>query len=732
MTGSETVSENFTALVVFFSDSTFDNIRRHSESVDESPVGHEEALARVRAVIQGRREPRQPPSWPRSQWEILLNYEDIPNYDAEVLAEIYNGAGIDNGATGPRPASFRAFLHGTKHGDLRFLLNPRGALPVLNATEEVALLNFDPNSNSDGLWYLAHTLAEQRSGRIDPKEEKRLVVPEHYKIQALIGDKNLLGVQPDLAVACTMTFHTVDEGVRMLKLDLLPDLQVSRVTWNGNGAQGEESPSFRRTGTTMVRSTCSCRSLSPKAAPMKSLSNTPAERFCKAGSGAFPPPHIWYPTPAGRPSYATYDLTFRIPHGKKVVTVGNPVGQTREGNADASQWKSEVPVSQAVFKWLESSTSRAAVEPTTNLRMSLIYALSGGGLSPPSKGDLLIDLTNALRLYTTWFGKPAYDGVAVVVRSGGPGDAQPGFVYVPVAAAARFQSVSSQIAVLSGGRGSGPPPAMRPMFDEAFPALIASERWGNTVTPATFHDQWISAGLTGFSAALYDLAADNGNFGDRWEGARERILRQNRGGGIPNDGGPVTNGILNNTPGAPFASGPLNEAKGAFVVHMLCSLMWDPQTLDRDFQATLHDFVTQFANRTVSTEDFEAIVERHMKPVMDLEGNGKMDWFFDEWLSGTDVPSYRLEYSLRPGDNGATILEGKLTQSGVSPSFRMAVPVFGDYAGKKGRICLIATHGNSTSNFKVTLATRPGKILLNVNHDVLTRKDEVSVAKSAR
>jgi hypothetical protein len=147
--GSESVSEDFTAMVVFFSDATFDEVKAHSEIVDESPVRHEEELKRVRSVIQGRREPRE--TWPRSQMELLLNYEDIPNYDAEILAEIYNGA------VGEHAGSFRAFLHGKKYSDLRFLLNPHGAIPVLQTPEEVAVINFNPNSYADGVWYLSHT-----------------------------------------------------------------------------------------------------------------------------------------------------------------------------------------------------------------------------------------------------------------------------------------------------------------------------------------------------------------------------------------------------------------------------------------------------------------------------------------------------------------------------------------------------------------------------------------------
>jgi hypothetical protein len=61
MMGAETVDEDFTAMVVFFSDKTFDEIRLHSELVDESPNKHEEALRRVREVIRVRRMTRTTP-----------------------------------------------------------------------------------------------------------------------------------------------------------------------------------------------------------------------------------------------------------------------------------------------------------------------------------------------------------------------------------------------------------------------------------------------------------------------------------------------------------------------------------------------------------------------------------------------------------------------------------------------------------------------------------------------
>jgi inorganic pyrophosphatase len=45
--GMDSVDEDFTALVVYFSDSTFDEIKQHSEVTDESPERHEQAFQRV-------------------------------------------------------------------------------------------------------------------------------------------------------------------------------------------------------------------------------------------------------------------------------------------------------------------------------------------------------------------------------------------------------------------------------------------------------------------------------------------------------------------------------------------------------------------------------------------------------------------------------------------------------------------------------------------------------------
>ena len=59
---------------------------------------------------------------------------------------------------------------------------------------------------------------------------------------------------------------------------------------------------------------------------------------------------------------------------------------------------------------------------------------------------------------------------------------------------------------------------------------------------------------------------------------------------------------------------------------------------------------------------------------MDIEGNHRMDWFFDEYVYGTDLPTYHFEGQVTPNGDGNT-LHIKLTQSGVPPDFKMLVPL---------------------------------------------------------
>ena len=133
--------------------------------------------------------------------------------------------------------------------------------------------------------------------------------------------------------------------------------------------------------------------------------------------------------------------------------------------------------------------------------------------------------------------------------------------------------------------------------------------------------------------------------------------------------------------------------KGAYILHMIRMMMWSPKDGDARFKATMHDFVSTYSLQAATTEDFKAIVEKHMSPAMDLDGNHTMDWFFRRVRLRHDLPTYHFEGTATPSGDGWS-LHLKLTQSGVPAEFKMLVPVYLELAdGRVMRLGVGQRHG---------------------------------------
>jgi aminopeptidase N len=160
---------------------------------------------------------------------------------------------------------------------------------------------------------------------------------------------------------------------------------------------------------------------------------------------------------------------------------------------------------------------------------------------------------------------------------------------------------------------------------------------------------------------------------------------------------------------------------------MLRMMMWNPQTGDQPFKELMHDFVQSYTNHTATTEDFKAMVEKHMTPEMDLGGDRRMDWFFDQYVYGTALPSYKFSYSFDNGPGGDFILNFKLAQSDVDGDFRMLVPVYLELAdGRVVQLGRARMKGNNTAQQQVPLRglkQRPKRAMINYMADVLSNGD---------
>jgi hypothetical protein len=95
---------------------------------------------------------------------------------------------------------------------------------------------------------------------------------------------------------------------------------------------------------------------------------------------------------------------------------------------------------------------------------------------------------------------------------------------------------------------------------------------------------------------------------------------------------------------------------------------------EQPFIDMMHDFVESHKDHPASTESFKAIAEKHITKEMDLENNGRLDWFFNEWVYGTDVPRYHFENQTSAAEGGKVKLHMTITQSEVGEHFAMRLP----------------------------------------------------------
>jgi hypothetical protein len=333
----------------------------------------------------------------------------------------------------------------------------------------------------------------------------------------------------------------------------------------------------------------------------------------------------------------------------------------------------------------------------------------------------LAEAAIAVELYTNYFGPIHYKHVAMTQQwACNYGQSWPTLVYLPICSF--FDTTVQHQLGLDDPRG---------YWTVVAPHEVAHQWWGHAVGFNSYRDQWMSEGFAQFSASLF-LQQVYGQKGQQqfikfWDDQRYFLTQKNRNGFRPIDAGPVTMGYrLMTTRTGEDIPGHLIYPKGGYILHMVRMLMWDPKTGDEAFQKMMHDFVSTYEDRVATTEDFKAIVEKHMTPVMDLDGNHRMDWFFNQFVYGTALPHYKFDYSFEHDASGIA-LKFKASQSDVDANFRMLVPLYLELAnGRVAQLGHIRMIGNNSLEQRVVLnglKDQPKRAMLNYYDDVLALED---------
>ena len=437
----------------------------------------------------------------------------------------------------------------------------------------------------------------------------------------------------------------------------------------------------------------------------------------------------WYP--AGDEElggFADFNMTFHVPKNLQVIATGKEISHEAEPGGQRVVWATQFPIPVAGFnlgdfKSSEEKTPQGFVVDAyanTDLPDSLKSMAETANLGTMTTTSMLKYEASqgsvAVQVYSDYFGKLPYDHVALTEQSAcNFGQSWPMLVYLPICA---FwdSTIQEKLGLLDRNAS---------YWKEVTPHEVSHQWWGQEVGFSSYRDQWMSEGFANFSVSLF-LAATNKNlneFHDFWNEQHQNLVQRNKFGKRPIDVGPLTMGdrVSNEKTGDVYQD--LIYSKGAFVMHMLQVMYWTPAQGDAPFKHSMQEFVKEYAGKAATTEDLQRSFERTMPKWLDLYHNGKLDWFFNEYVYGTELPHYEITSDFTTAD-GETSAHFKVTQSNVSKDFAMVVPLYLQMAdGRTVRILNLGMPGDCVVERTVKLGKLPSpakKLLLNYNWDVLS------------
>ena len=311
----------------------------------------------------------------------------------------------------------------------------------------------------------------------------------------------------------------------------------------------------------------------------------------------------WFPFHDYAADRATSDITVIVPTGMQVGGVSDePVNPQVDSKLGTTRFRfvNKQPVlvgnfiaGQYVAKSLRFGTYELQffVKPGSESRISNYGELMG----------------RALEFYTNEYGAPAFGSRFIIAQTDDEtmeAYSGPGILFL----ASRF---------FDSARGAG---------EDRLQREVAYQWWGQTVGLRSFDDSWISQGLAEWSAfALRESVLTGAQLDAAQREEQERALTFEQTASIVR---------------APSALDDQSAAyqsivyyKGAMVFRML------RETLGKDqFSKLMRRFLEQYRNKSASIDEFERLTSQ-------VAGKN-MRYFFAQWVEGTGVPEFSVDYQI--------------------------------------------------------------------------------------
>jgi tetratricopeptide (TPR) repeat protein len=248
----------------------------------------------------------------------------------------------------------------------------------------------------------------------------------------------------------------------------------------------------------------------------------------------------------------------------------------------------------------------------------------------------------------------------------------------------------------------------RPLPEEKLQREVAYQWWGQTVGLKSFDDAWISQGLAEWSAFAFRESNLTG-------GALEAAQREQQERALTFE----QTASIARAPGALDDQSAAYQSiifhKGAMVFRML------RETLGTEkFDRLLRSFLEQYRGKNGSIDEFEHLASQ-------IAGEN-MRYFFAQWVEGTGVPEFTVDYQIIRTRAGKFRTRGTVKQT--LETLRMPVQLMLRSEGDNQTI-LTKLEGRS-EDFDFESNGQPIEVIVDPNYKILRMSDDLRVSIIAR
>lgn len=627
-------------------------------------------------------------------------------------------------SAGGRPGGvFFAAVNGERYGNFDLIYDPESPEQIT-----VGQVNYRDNRAYFDVWTGFESRAVRTGRRRRPGSPARSA---DYRIEASIG--------PDLAVDAftRFKFTTSVPGERAIPLYISQKMEVTGALIDGEQAEIFERESLRadllRHDQNHALLLVAARPIEPGREHEVEIRHR-GEVISDAGNGVFfvGARGGWYPRTGFEP--AAFDMRFRYPKALDLVATGEITEQRAEGNEKITRVRSGVPIRLAGFNLgrfekAEARRGNYTVEIAGNQRFEQALERNQPMLVVPPRptsrripqmlapqmpaparlggsrlAQMAAEIADAFQFMAERLGAPPLKRLTGSPIPGSFGQGYPGLLYL------------STLYYLAPGER--PASVQRNPDITLFLNLLgahetAHQWWGNAISAASYHDEWMMEAFANYMALLY-LEKKNGR--RALDGAldlyRRHLLEKTPDGRTVESIGPITAGVRLRTSAAPDGWRIITYEKGSWILHMLRGRMGD-----EGFQAMLAELAKKYQLEPLTTEALREEAKKHL-PAKSADGG--LDDFFDSWVYGTGIPALTLDCAIRAKD-GIYHVEGSIARSQVAGDFSTLVPLEIRFARAKPVIHWLET-GPEPVRFRIPVRQRPTQVTLDPHNTVLAVK----------